>query len=493
MSEAKFTNNPVEVAQRRTATAQTFINPSGTYTTKEFAAPVRVKQDGKWADIDTTLVRDANGVVRPKATTVDVSFSGGGKGDLLTIKGIGGTFALTWPTAVPKPTLDGPNATYADLLPGVDLRLTAQREGFSKVFVVKNRAAADNPALRKLTFGLRTSDLKITSAADGGFNLVDRDGRSVLISDAPIMWDEPVIPTGLSTWEAELVEPAHHATLRSVLGKDQLSIEPDQAMLARTDLNFPVYIDPSGNVTNNGNWTHINKANGDSSYWTTDRDRAKVGYSGYATTKTPWRSYFLFGVSNLAGKQLTNAAFSITLDHSASCGDTQVMLYGTNNVSSAASVTWNNSSGSNIWATHIANGWGHANEDTGCGGQAAPDMTMWMGGNDYPLVRQHMQRAANGEFGAQITFGIKAVDESQKLQWKQFHPWTAALTFEYNTTPDVPQELNTVPATTCGPESKPTRLPAAMQNTKFSALLLDSDANTVHGDLQVLLGNTETV
>ncbi|MEV0567390.1 LamG-like jellyroll fold domain-containing protein [Dactylosporangium sp. NPDC050588] len=493
MSEAKVTNKPVEITQRRTETTEFFINPSGTYTMKQFAAPVRVQQDGKWSDIDLTLIRDAKGVVRPKASSVDVSFSGGGKGDLLTLKGIGGTFALTWPTELPKPRLEGANAVYPDLLPGVDLQLTAQREGFSKVFVVKNRAAAGSQALRKLTFGVRTADLKITSAVDGGFNLVDRNGTSVLISDAPIMWDEPVIPAGLSKWEAELVEPAHHATMRSVIGEDQLSVEPDQAMLARTDLNFPVYIDPSGTVTNNGNWTHINQANGNTSYWTTDRDRAKVGYSGYATTKTPWRSYFLFGVENLVGKQLTNAVFSINLDHSASCGDTPVMLYGTNNVSSAGSVTWNNSSGSNIWATHIATGWGHANEDTGCGGQAAPDMTMWMGGYDYPLVRQHMQRAANGEFGGQITFGLKAVDEGQKLQWKQFHPWGAALSIEYNTTPDVPQELNTVPATTCGSESRPTRLPAAMQQTKFSALLLDSDANTVHGDLQVLQGATETV
>jgi hypothetical protein len=47
-------------------------------------------------------------------------------------------------------------ATYANVLPGVDLKLTADVEGFSQVLVVKDRTAAADPTLATLAFPMTT-------------------------------------------------------------------------------------------------------------------------------------------------------------------------------------------------------------------------------------------------------------------------------------------------------------------------------------------------
>ncbi|MFD0479756.1 hypothetical protein ACFQ0B_75140 [Nonomuraea thailandensis] len=49
---------------------------------------------------------------------------------------------LGWTGALPKPTLSGDTATYPEVMPGVDLQVTADVDGFSHLLVVKSRAAA---------------------------------------------------------------------------------------------------------------------------------------------------------------------------------------------------------------------------------------------------------------------------------------------------------------------------------------------------------------
>jgi hypothetical protein len=487
---AAKTRQPVEILSKRTENSETHVNPSGTLTLTQHAVPVRVKRGNGWVPIDTNLVAGRDGV-RPVAASTDIVLSGGGTGPLVTVGADGTGFGLTWPAALPKPLLAGDTATYPDVFPGVDLTIRVEANGFAKTLVVKNRAAAGDPRLARITFGLTTRGLTVKSRPDGGFTFVDGAGEVVFAGDAPMMWDRPQAPPGYPEADPEDYEPRHTATMPLEVSDRSLTIVPDQSLLTGAETAFPVSIDPSSVGIGNFDWTHVNKANGGTSYWNSDRTQAKVGYAYWSPTRTPWRSFFLFSTANIIGKQVTEARFGITLDHSGSCGPTQVRLYHVwPNISRAGAVTWNNTTGH--WVTHVANGWGNANEDNGCNGEQ-PDMPMYFGLPSYPLVTTVVQNAAAGHYGGQVTFGLMADNEGDRYQWKKFYPSSAVLTVEYNTPPSGPAELSTVPATPCGTETAPTRLGASFLTMGFSAQLRDDDGNLVQGQLQVLRGATETL
>ncbi|MEV6329993.1 hypothetical protein [Streptomyces sp. NPDC051909] len=84
LNEAKASGNPVELVTARTELSDTWVNPDGTFTAKRFGTVVRVLCDGGWVPTDPTLEFAADGSVRPRATSVAVSFSGGGTGPILT-------------------------------------------------------------------------------------------------------------------------------------------------------------------------------------------------------------------------------------------------------------------------------------------------------------------------------------------------------------------------------------------------------------------------
>ncbi|MGW3521887.1 VCBS repeat-containing protein, partial [Streptomyces hydrogenans] len=163
LKEAKETGKPVEIPSRRTETDEVFINPDGTARVDRSILPVRVRQGSKLVDIDPNLAAGADGRLAPKASAMAVSFSGGGDDVFATMIREGRTVTLTWPHGkLPKPTVNGRTATYANVLPGVDLTATADDVSFSHALVVKTPAAAKNPAVRSVDFGLRTRGLQVT-------------------------------------------------------------------------------------------------------------------------------------------------------------------------------------------------------------------------------------------------------------------------------------------------------------------------------------------
>ncbi|MEU0765290.1 VCBS repeat-containing protein, partial [Streptomyces microflavus] len=145
VADAQATGNPVELISSRTENSETWVQPDGSFTQKQHGTAVRVRRNGAWVATDPTLEFAADGSVVPKATSVQVKFSGGGSGPMLTGVEDGRTLSLTWTQALPKPTLKDNVATYADVLPDVDLQLKAEVEGFSQLLVVKSAQAAANP------------------------------------------------------------------------------------------------------------------------------------------------------------------------------------------------------------------------------------------------------------------------------------------------------------------------------------------------------------
>ena len=99
---------------------------------------------------------------------------------------------MSWPGRLPAPVLDGSTAIYRNVLPEVDLRVTAGALGFSEVLVVHTRKAAANPKLRSLRFGLAGKGVTVSPAPGGGLAARDAGGKNVFSAPAPLMWDATV-------------------------------------------------------------------------------------------------------------------------------------------------------------------------------------------------------------------------------------------------------------------------------------------------------------
>lgn len=135
--EARRMGERVEVLRARRPDRRVFANPDGTWTEEVTPGPERGRDAaGQWGLLDLTLVERA-GRVSARVSAQQVSFSGGGDRELVSWRVKGEQVAWRWPEALPAPTLAGPRATYADVVPGGDLVVTATPDGFSYSIVLR--------------------------------------------------------------------------------------------------------------------------------------------------------------------------------------------------------------------------------------------------------------------------------------------------------------------------------------------------------------------
>lgn len=213
-------------------------------------------------------------------------------------------------------------ATYPEVLPGVDLTVTATVDGYRQRLVVKNRAAAANPALRRITFRTATTGLTLNPAPDGSLTAADDESTSVFVAGAPTMWDAPSTTAG-ATRSAGRDDDTIAARQRPVhldIAPGTLTLVPDTALLDDPGAGFPVVIDPDFG-TGAAAWLHLNLNAPNQNGWGWDQaSGAKVGRTW---NNTPvYRSFFHFNLHSIGGSVVSAAYFRITLDHSGSCGPT---------------------------------------------------------------------------------------------------------------------------------------------------------------------------
>ncbi|MCZ4097129.1 FG-GAP-like repeat-containing protein [Streptomyces sp. H39-C1] len=492
LATAASTGTATEVLSARTEISDQWANPDGTFSVKRYGAPIRLFRAGAWVKTDPSLVFAADGGVVPKAAAVSVVFSGGGTGPLLSGVKDGRTLTLSWPKPLPKPVLAANIATYSEILPGVDLQLKAEVEGFSQLLVVKSAAAAANPDLATLKYTMSTVGLSVSTDADtGSVTALDPAGQTVFSSPTPLMWDStsttsapsaaPASVTARTVTTAttaevpaggEAFEPspgANDAQMATAVSGNTLSITPDQALLTAPSTQYPVFIDPSWAWGNRQNWTRVYKKYPKSSYWNAN-EVARVGYENQTGGLS--RSFFQMNTANIKGAGVISSTFRILNKWSWSCQARPVELWETKAISKKT--TWSNQPDrvAKLYTVNAAKG--------------------WQGSDNCPADNLEFDttanvRAAAATNKASITLGLYASDETDTFGWKKFDPKTAVLETKYNHPPKTPTGLGTNPKTDCATGG-------GIGNTSISlhATIDDPDAGNLTAQFQLYKAGVAT-
>ncbi|MFI0791492.1 polymorphic toxin-type HINT domain-containing protein [Micromonospora rubida] len=459
----------VEVLSERTEWSQNFLNPDGSRTLEQTVEPTRVRKGKSWAPVDTTLKLTPEGIV-PRATVLPMVFSAKGDRPFARLRDGSRELAVSWPGKLPVPVLSGSTATYRDVLPDVDLQVTAQPLGFSEVLVVRTREAAANPKLASLRFGIEAKGLSVGAAAGGGLAARDARGGTVFAAPAPLMWDSwdpedhtaaapapekreqdasprakptkpapaaPARAAEVASDRSAVAERAHRAVMPVRVDGDVMTLAPDKAMLADPGTKLPIYIDPSwtGGIAGNA-WTSVWSKHKSSSFWQNSSALTNgkvVGSAGAGRTEDCsgcadhiLRSMFRMNTSVVAGKHILSAQFRVEQRWSWTCSPkTNAKLWMTGSISSGT--TWNKQP--TWYSTYTAQSVGNRKYGSahGCLGTGTIEFN----------VKSMVEKAAASKW-PNLTVGLRAIDEGTKNQWKRFNHASPKLAITYNTDPNAP-------------------------------------------------------
>lgn len=544
-SRAESTGKPVPVASMTTATTMTTADPGGGFTVTENAVPVRVRHGSGWIPVSTALARGTGGRLVPRAVPGDaVSFSAGGTGPMATITAAGTSLSLMWPDGpLPAPEVSGSSATYRNVLPGVDLVLSAtsdQSGGFSEVLVVHSAAAARDPALARLRLGAATGGVRLTGDGHGGL-VAYRPGAPGYYQAAPTqMWDSSAFPPSRALPAASVISalarsaraagatlappgsgpasssaagPASGARVAAVAASvsgdgTALTLTPDAALLASAATRFPVYIDPSFEWHAEDGLeqhrdevqsacptaSHYDAADGaNDTYWSLG-----VGYDGFGDCNgingTAYAYYQLRVPPEIWGGSVFTATVNAQEAYSADCSTSaSVTLSQTSGI--GAATDWNNkpgpvsgSSANNVTVSAPPN-------PQSCNMTYDTSPSAWIAVPGFNVLSE-MKAAAYGKWKS-FTFRLWQQGSPSDVAWRRFGP-APYLQIQYNQTPDTPTSLHISSGTTtdaeCATSSYPWvgKLATSGPGTTMSALVHDKDGDQLAGHFTYWVDGSST-
>ncbi|TYC19659.1 LamG-like jellyroll fold domain-containing protein [Micromonospora sp. MP36] len=375
----------------RLTTETTRVEATGRGTLRAVinARPVRVRTGTGWAPLDTTLVRRADGTIRPRRAGVALSLGGGGQRTIATMRTPQGSrVGLSWPDPLPEPSLAADKATYPEVLPGVDLVVQATDSGFAEVLVVKSARAARHAALSPIRFGLDTHRWSPQLNA--------------------FMWDS---------------SGSRRAVMAVRTTKSELVITPDRAMLTDPHLVFPLYLDPWF-PSSKQHWTMVEQDLPSQGWWDANV-HARAGRDPAWSTTDTFRSYFQMDTAFLAGRHILSATFRARETYSYSCTPEPLNLWRTDPIS--ASTSWSN-------APALRAKLGTVNAAKGFSASCPP-------GDVEFDVKQLVVDAAAGSW-ANVTLGLLADEGVGTLGGKAFEN-NPSIAVEFNTPPAAPDVVAT--------------------------------------------------
>lgn len=474
-ARAVASGKPVLASAMTTSTREVMANPNGSFTMTTWPSPVRVERHGNWVPLDATLRANADGTLSPAAVPGALTLSGGGAGVLASMTSNGQQLSVTLPAVLPKPTISGASATYANVVPGADLVVTATAQGgFSDVFVVRTPAAAADPRLASLMNAHLSSSSRLSLHTDAAGELfaAGPDGHSVFTAPAPAAWDSSstataparaaaagtgapgsLIPTSTSTpLVSNTASPgrfAHQASLGASLRGSVLSLTAPAAFKNAPASAFPLYYDPAYGPAI-ANYASVNSAFPSQSYinGAGNSGYMQVGYNGNLEGCSPCFNARSFVTLNLSGLPSNATHISAQVNFwsswTASCTAEELDLWTTSPISTSGSnpTTWNNQPAwnSQIGSQNVAKGWSSSCPSGGIGYDIS--------GSVQSVVSAH---------GPSLTLGLRipsSQESSNDLNWRQLNgsnsnqsKTTASVT--YDVPPNTPAGLYTSPATNC--------------------------------------------
>nr|WP_191910212.1 DNRLRE domain-containing protein [Microbispora cellulosiformans] len=308
-AKAKRSGKPVEVAALTSPVSSTLANPDGSFTTTISTQPTRIKRSGTWTAIDTSLV-EKNNVLVPQAGP-KVQVSNGGTGPFATMADdAGNSIALSWPTPLPRPTVKGNVARYADAAgEGADLLVTVLPGGVRHDIELRERPSGP----LNFTIGVKTAGWHLTQDGEGRLQLTDQAGTLVTPVAEPVMHaTHPPAPAGeRNAASAKAVAAGSRigavTTRLTGSGTDQvLTLTPDGKFLADPKTVFPVVVDPTVSLSAAADtWTTTGGGSNsaDPSLYV---EASPPFFGGFAS-----RSYLKFDTSSLTGAQISSASLKL--------------------------------------------------------------------------------------------------------------------------------------------------------------------------------------
>ncbi|WUH95500.1 hypothetical protein OG900_38615 [Streptomyces sp. NBC_00433] len=285
----------------------------------------------------------------------------------------GRSVSLSWPSKLAMPVLSGDTATYANVLDGVDLQVTASvTGGVEETLVVRTAAAAADPALADLVQGVATGS-GTSAATDAGGNLTVKGarGRLLVTSPAPVMWDsatsaETAAPSAGANTAGSAPSPArtrtaagtrssargpgsrsHQARVTARLKDHTLHLAADHRLLTAKSTVFPVYIDPayvphpaSGSTLH---YDEVQQAYPTTSNWgVTPSGGLAVGYQGFSSPTGIERTYYNLSIpSSIWGAVIQSAKLNTKVSSASASGTNTDTVNAFSTCAISSTTTWN--------------------------------------------------------------------------------------------------------------------------------------------------------
>ncbi|MFD9285120.1 DNRLRE domain-containing protein [Streptomyces mirabilis] len=456
---ARLQDRKIEVLSARTTDSATYALPSGELETEAYAGPVRVKQDGKWKDIDTSL-SDTGADLTPVAAPADIAVSDGGDADLASVTRGKESFGLGWEDKLPTPSVKESTASY-DLGSGQTLSVTALAQDFSESLTLTQQPDSDAVSYR---IPLNLDGLKLSQAGSGHLLLKNNDGDLVAEAPAPMMWDATKNPASGESAHQEQVDTKVETASD---GSQTLVLTPDADFLATA--TYPVTVDPTSTLAvTTDTWVQ------NPDYPDSQVSSQELKSGTYDAGTDTARSYLKFDVSKFAGKHITAATMSLYNYYSATCATS-----GPATLAKRITSTW--SSSAITWGVQPSTTTTGQASNTGHWGGSTCSAN-WSNWNLQSIVQAWADGSAN--YGLQI----RGESETDSTTWRRFRsanyttsgyaPKLAVTYNSYATTSSLAISPSTVNAYS-GKRYVTTYTPT------LSAKVTDSDGSTVKGQFEI--------